>query len=160
MKKCCLLLVFALLLCGCASQETFEKVEDDPVQAVMQEQREISLTVDGDALALQGETGTMYLCDGYEVTVETLSAGNVSGTFQALTGFGTDGLTVIETAVSDVTRYECVWSAAGEAGDVVGRAVLLDDGIYHYCVTVLADADDAYTLQKTWEELLDSIVLT
>lgn len=159
MKKCCLFLLCGVLLCGCGAQETFETVDDEYVQSVMQEQREVLLTVEDDAVVLQGDTGCVYLCDGYEVTVEILSAGNLSGTFQTLTGFGTDDLTVIETVGSGVARYECVWAAAGEGGDMVGRAVILDDGIYHYCVTVLADADDAPALQKTTEEIFDSFGL-
>lgn len=159
MKKCCLILVFVLLLSGCSTAETFETIADDHVEAVMKEERSIMLTVEEDAMVLQGEAGTMYLCDGYEVTVEILAAGNLSGTFRSLTGFGTDGLTVIETAATDVTRYECVWSAAGENGDMVGRAVVLDDGIYHYCLTVLADAEDAHALQETWKEIFDSFCL-
>lgn len=160
MKKCCLILVLSLFLCGCGAAETMETVGDDYVQSVMQSAKNILLTVDDEATVFQGETGTIYLCDGYEVTVEILSAGNLNGTFQTLTGFGADELTVIETAASQLSRYECVWSAAGEAGDVVGRAVILDDGLYHYCVTVLADADDAQALKNTWEEIFDSFMLS
>ena len=159
MRKCCLILVLCLFLCGCGVQETFETVEDDHAAAVMQEQKRISLQVEEDAVALQGDTGTIYLCDGYEVTAEILSAGNLNGTFQTLTGFGMDALTVVETSAGDTSRYECVWTAAGEQGDTVGRAVILDDGIYHYCVTVSAAAEDAAALQAAWQAILDSLTL-
>lgn len=159
MKKCCLILFCALLLCGCHSAQTFETVADDDAQPVMQEARSIILTVDEDATVLQGDTGTIYLCDGYEVTVEILSAGNLSGTFESLTGFGVDDLTVIQTAASEAARYECVWSAAGEGGDVVGHAVVLDDGLHHYCVTAVAPSEDAAALQETWNELFRSFSL-
>ena len=128
------------------------------MQSVMQE-KSIILCVDESAVVLQGDTGTLYLCDGYEVTVEVLSAGNLSGTFQSLTGFGADDLTVVQTAAGDAARYECVWSAAGERGDLVGHAVILDDGVYHYCVTTLADAADAARLQPEWEALFASFAL-
>ena len=159
MKKCCLILVCALLLCGCSSADTFETVADDYAQSVMLEERTVILDVDEDAMVLQGDTGTIYLCDGYEVTVEILSAGNLGGTFQSLTGFGVDDLTVIQTAASDAARYECVWSAVGEGGDVVGHAVVLDDGLHHYCVTAVAAAEDAAALQETWNELFRSFTL-
>ena len=156
MRKCLLILILCGLLCGCSARETFETVEDEYVQSAMQPQKDILLEVDGDAVALQGDQGTIYLCDGYEVTVEVLSAGNLDGTVQTLTGFSMDALTVVETAAVDAARYECVWSSAGEEGDMVGRAVILDDGCFHYCVTVLADAGDAYSLQDTWQAIFDS----
>lgn len=159
MKKWIFILLMVPLLCGCSAGETFETVGDLYAEPVMQEQRDIFVAVPENAVAIQGDTGTIYLCDGYEVTVEILSAGNVSGTFQTLTGFGIDDLTVMETAASDTARYECVWASAGEDGDLVGRAVILDDGIHHYCVTVLADADAAYALQQTVEAILDSVQL-
>lgn len=159
MKKFCLFLLLPLLLCGCGTQETFETVDDEHVESVMQEQKTVLLTVEEDALTLQGDTGTIYLCDGYDLTVEIMDAGNLSGTFQNITGFGMDDLTVMETSSAEAARYECVWSAAGEGGDMVGRAVILDDGVYHYCVTVLADAEDALALQETWKEIFDSFEL-
>ena len=160
MKKMGFILALALLLCGCAAADTFETVGDEYIQSVMQQEKQVALTVEEGALILQGDTGTMYLCQGYEVTVEVLSAGNLNSTFQSLTGFGVDDLTVVETAAADAARYECVWTAAGEEGDVVGRAVILDDGCYHYCVTVTADADEAASLQETWKAIFDSIVIT
>lgn len=159
MKKCCLILVFALVLTGCAAAPTFETLGDVNAAPAIREEREVRVSVPEGAQALRGATGTIYLCEGYEVTVEVLSGGNLSGTFESLTGFGTDDLTVIETAAGEVSRYECVWSAAGEGGDTVGRAVVLDDGIYHYCVTVSANADDAPALQETWKEIFDSFRL-
>lgn len=161
MKKCCLILIAVLMLSGCGAQETLETVADEYVQSVAAEQRGILLTIPEEAGAqmLQSETGTLYLCDGYEVTVQIMCAGNLSGTFQSITGFGVDDLTVLETAAADAARYECVWAAAGESGDMVGRAVVLDDGVYHYCVTVMADAGDAYALQETWQAVFDSFSL-
>lgn len=159
MKKCCLILMAALLLSGCAAAETFETLGDIDMSPVLREERSVLLTVPQEAQILQGDTGTIYLCDGYEVTVEVLSGGDLNGTLQNLTGFGTDDLTVIETAAADVGRYECVWTAAGEGGDVVGRVVVLDDGAYHYCVTVQSGAEDALSLQETWQEIFDSFRL-
>ena len=50
-------------------------------------------------------------------------------------------------------RYDCAWTAAGETGSRIGRATILDDGNYHYTMTVMADSADAGTLQETWQEL-------
>lgn len=161
MKKLCLLLVFILLLCGCNAAETFETLSGACMQQTAV-RREVLLTIPEDAAAqvIQSESGTLYLCDGYEITLQTMTAGNLNGTLQSLTGFDSDGLTVMETNAADTTRYECVWTAAGEGGDMVGRAVILDDGCYHYCVTVMAASEEAGRLQETWQTLLGSFSLT
>ena len=159
MRKICLLVMLCLVLCGCGARETFETVDDDLIQPVLGQQKDILLTVPEDAVEVRGSDGVLYLCDGYEVTAQVLSAGDLDGTLRALTGFGADALTVMETAASEMARYECAWSAAGETGDTVGRAVILDDGAYHYCVTVLADADDASGLLEVWNALFDSLTL-
>lgn len=156
MKKAVSIVLCGLLLCGCSASETFETLGDEYVQSAAQQQKTVLLTVEEGAVTLSNETGTIYLCDGYQVTVEVFSAGNLSGTLETLTGFGADDLTVMETAASGLARYECVWVAAGEGGDQVGRAVVLDDGIYHYCVTFSASAEDAPALQLTWQQILST----
>lgn len=157
MKKVVIIALCALLLCGCSTAETFETVGDEYVQSAIQQQKTVSLTVEEGAVAIHGDTGTIYLCDGYEMTVEICAAGNLSATFEMLTGFGTGDLTVIETSASELTRYECVWASAGEGGDQVGRTVVLDDGVYHYCITFTASAEDAAALQLTWQQILNSV---
>ena len=157
MKKVCFLLIFVLLLSGCQAVDTFETVRD--VYQVQSAPGNISLAVPATAQTVANDNGILYLCDGYEITVETMSSGNLTQTVQMLTGFAPDALTVMQTAVSGVNRYECVWSAAGESGDMVGRAVILDDGQYHYCVTVMSQAETAGELSSVWQELLSSVEL-
>ena len=161
MKIVCLILILAMLLCGCSAAPTFETMADDHVQSAMGEERGILLTLPeaAAAQAIRGDAGVIYLCDGFEVTTQILTAGDLSGTVQTLTGFAADGLTVMATAASEGTRYECVWTAAGEGGDVVGRAVILDDGLHHYCLTATADADEAADLQEMWMQIFDSFRL-
>lgn len=160
-RKCVLILITVLLLSGCSAEPTFETIADDHVQSVMQEERGVLLSIPEEAAAqmIQGDAGTIYLCDGFEVTTQILAAGDLNGTVQTLTGFESDDLTVMATAATDCTRYECVWSAAGESGDMVGRAVILDDGIYHYCLTVTADAGEASSLQEIWLKIIESFSL-
>ena len=159
MKKYCLILALLMLLTGCSAAETYETLGDIDMTPVLQEERNVVVTVEEGAQQIRGESGTIYLCDGYTVTVEVLTGGNISATFQSLTGFGVDDLTVIETSVGDVGRFECVWTAAGEGGDSIGRAAVLDDGAYHYCITVQSAANDAAALQMTWQEIFDSFRL-
>lgn len=161
MKKFVWIILLAISLCGCAAAPTFETLGDDHVQSAMQEERGVLLSLPEKAQArmIQGEAGTIYLCDGFEVTTQVMAAGDLNETFVTLTGFESDGLTVMATSAMDCTRYTCVWTAAGETGDTVGRAVILDDGVYHYCLTVTADADDAAALQDIWQQIFDSFSL-
>lgn len=157
MKIMCWILALVLVLSGCSAAETFETVGDVDMTPVAAESRQLGLTVPEQAVALQGDSGTLYLCDGYTLTAQVLASGDLSGTVQTLTGFGSESLTVIETAVGDMRRYECVWTGAGEGGDTVGRVLVLDDGRYHYCVTMEYAASDAAAMQTTWTEIAQSV---
>lgn len=158
MKILCVLLGAILLLTGCAAAETFETIADVYGEQQMPEPRQVVLNIPKDAAeqAIVGACGTLYLCDGFEITVETHAAGDINATLRHLTGFESDELTVMETAQLGLSRYECVWTAAGEGGDTVGRAAVLDDGNYHYCVTVMASAENTGKLQETWNDLLSN----
>lgn len=159
MKKACFLLIFVLLLTGCQAAPTFETMQDVYAPQPQSAPRRIALDLPEDVQTIAGDNGNLYLCDGYDVTVETLSAGDLNHTVQTLTGFAPDALTMLQTAVSGTRRYGCVWTAAGESGDTVGRAVVLDDGQYHYCVTVMSQADTAGELADVWQALLSSVRL-
>lgn len=159
MGKICLFLVIGLLLGGCAAAPTFETLGDDHVQSVMQEERSVVLQLPQEAQVVRGDAGTLYLCDGFELTSQVFPSGDMQQTLQSLTGFSGDALTVMRTDAGDYQRYECVWTAAGEGGDVVGRAVILDDGVYHYCLTMTADASEVSQVQPVWQQILDSYSL-
>ena len=161
MRKLCVLFVCLLVLTGCAGTPVFEQLGDvyNPSQAPEPKKVSIALPEDAASPVISGDFGKIYFCDGYEIMVETLASGDLSATVKALTGYSLDVLTLLETYLGETKRYECVWTAAGEVGDRVGRAMILDDGIYHYCVSVMADAADAGALQESWEALFGSIVL-
>lgn len=163
MKKACILLVIMLLLSGCAAQPAFETVSDLADVAAIAQQRELKVSLPKEATTptLQSDTGgALYLCDGYTISVQTLQAGDLDATLRSLTGFSREQLTVMETLKHGVKRYDCVWTAAGEGGDQVARAVVLDDGSYHYAVTVMADFASAGELASTWKSILDSVSIT
>lgn len=163
MKKCWIIAALALLLTGCGAQETFETVLDVYQEEALPPAMQVQMMLPDDAAvpAMEnGQTGQIYLCDGYSVTVQTLMSGDLNRTLLESTGFSRDNLPLIETARDGVRRYECVWTAASEAGDQVGRAVVLDDGSYHYVVTVMADAVRAGALQSDLQRVIDSVRLT
>lgn len=163
MKKLCCVLLVAIMLTGCGVQSAFETIGDmldTPVMALKREVR-LQLPKEATAPALQSEDGgKLYLCDGYTLTVQTLSAGDLDRTMREVTGFSKDQLTVMETEQMDTRRYDCVWSAAAEEGEQVARSVILDDGYYHYAVTVMADFATAGELAQTWQTLLGSVTLS
>ena len=162
MRKCWIIGVLVLLLTGCGAQETFETLGDlyvEPVAATAQEMA-VDLPAEIAAPVMEsGDSGKLYLCDGYTLTMQTFESGDLNRTLQECTGYGRDALTVMETVRDDVTRYECVWTSAGEGGDQLGRLTVLDDGCYHYVLTVMADAAEAGQLSQTWQHMFNSFRL-
>lgn len=159
MKKWLICICFALFLTGCAAAETFETVGDDLIQPVMAPMGEIVLTLPSSAsrqTMISDEDGKLYFCDGYTATVQTMDRGDLERTAKALCGFGVESLDIMETVSEGNKRWDWVWTAAGEGGDAVGRAAVIDDGSYHYCVTVMADAGNAGALEAEWNALFRS----
>lgn len=156
-----LLLLPALLLAGCAAEETLETVADELDIPVMAVPREVSVSLPGetDLGAVEGSTGRIYLANDYQVTIETLDAGDLDKTIREMSGFHREDLTVLETQEEDVKRYEFVWVSAGEKGEQLGHGIILDDGNYHYCMTVLRDADQETGTQVVWDEIFQSFSL-
>ena len=160
MKKLFYVLVCCLVLAGCSVKEAFEVMGDDYTPELPSQQQMVCmLPQEAAAQTVQNEYGQLYFCDGYEITMQTLPAGDLDKTLRELTGFGRNDLTVLQTGTAAPVRYECVWTAAGEGGDMVGRAAVLDDGNYHYCMTVMASQSDAAKLRETWKALFDSFTL-
>ncbi len=160
MKKWMSLVCLSLILCGCGAEETFETIADEQVLSVMASPRQIALELpDGTAApALERDGEQVYVCENHEIILETLSAGDLKGTIRSICGYDKEDLTVMETQWQDVTRYEFVWAAAGENGDRLGRAVILDDGQYHYCLSVLRDTEEK-TDQTVWNQMFASFAL-
>lgn len=158
MRKWWLLLTLPLLFSGCASEEVFETVADDLVESVMAQPREITVDLPDNAVApVLGSGGEqVYLSEEYEIVIETLSSGDVDGTIRDLSGYDGADLTVMQTRWGELTRYEFVWACAGEQGDRLGRGVILDDGSYHYCLSVLRDAQAVASSQIVWSDVFQS----
>ena len=150
-----------LLLAGCAAKETMETVADTPVEMVEVQQRQIyvELPEEAAAPAAQTENSRLYLCKDYEIVIQTLEAGDLDETIRTLSGFDPDSLTVIQTRAQGADRYDFVWVTAGEDGERVGRAVILDDGHYHYTMSVLKPADATRNTQVVWRRVFESFRL-
>lgn len=162
MKKFVLILILVLMLTGCGAQETFETVGDvyDVNASTVLYEVQLSLPEDALLSAMEAEDGSkIYLCDNYTVMVQTMAAGDFDRTVKELSGFSREDLTVMQTAENGVKKYETVWCATGEGEDQVCRSVILDDGNYHYCVTVMANYSLVSDLQTQWQHILDSAIL-
>lgn len=160
MKKWMVVLMMSLLLAGCGAEETFETVSDEQVLSVMAHPRQILVDLPEEAVApvLESEGEQIYLCDGYDILIEVRSSGDLTRTLRDMSGYAKEDLTVMQTQWDDVSRYEFVWAAAGEEGDRLGRGVVLDDGDYHYCMSVLRDADMGNS-QILWDQVFSSFDL-
>ena len=161
MKKGIWLLLIALLLTGCGTSEVMETVSDEHVQEVLAPVREILVELPDEAAvpAVEGDSGQIYLCRDYEITLQTLDGGDLNATIESLSGYERDKLTVISSEARGIKRYDFVWFTAGERGDRLGRAVILDDGNYHYTMTVLRDADTTENSQVVWRTVFESFSL-
>lgn len=160
MKKI-ILFVLMILLCGCTAEETLETVADDPVQPVMAQPSEIAVSLPGEVSVptMEGDTGRMYLASDYEIYIQTMEAGDLNATIQTVSGFERNDLTVMQTNPDGIDRYEFVWVSAGETGERLGRGVVLDDGNYHYVMTVLRDSDSDTNSQIVWNDVFASFRL-
>ena len=160
MKKLGILLGLLLLLTGCGGNEVFENVED-VYAPITQTPMKLSLHLPDSAAVttVSGGSGTLYVCDDFTVAVETFQGGDLQRTVKTVTGFTLDRLTVIQREKDGITAYRCVWTSAGEGGDQVARSLILDDGAFHYAVTVMAPAENASALEDGWQEIFSSVTL-
>ena len=150
------------LLSGCKAEMTMETVADTLDEPVLAQPREIAVSLPGEAAVPAMENGSdrYYLCDDYEIALETREGGDISATVADISGHDPEDLTVVKTRQAGADRYDFVWAAAGETGQQLGRAAILDDGTYHYTMTVLRDAENTETLQVVWRQVFSSFGLS
>lgn len=161
MRFFCVLLIMVLLT-GCAAEETYETIADEILLPVMAQPGYISVDLPGETAlpVIENDTGRLYVCNDYEIMIQTMESGNLDATLKTLSGLGKEDLTVMETFSDGISRYEFVWAAAGETGDQTGRGVILDDGNFHYCMSVLWDTDSSEKTQINWNQVFSSFSVT
>ena len=158
--KWIVLMMAVLALCsGCMAPNAYETMNDEYLQVSLPEAGELSvlLPVEAAALTMESDSGKVYVCDGYSVALHTCVSGDLDATLRTITGYDRVSLPLMERMDEQMKRYECVWTAAGEGGDQVGRTVILDDGNYHYTMTLLADAASVGELSDVWQNILASV---
>ena len=151
MKKLWILLMAVALMAasGCMAPDAYETMNDMYLQGSVPAAGKLTmlLPVEAAALTMEGETGAVYVCDGYTVTLHTCEAGDLEATLRTVTGYDRENLSLMERMDEGMKRYECVFTAAGEGGDQVGRAVILDDGNYHYVLCAMTPESHTEDLQ-------------
>lgn len=159
MKRICVFVLTAVLLCGCKAEPAWETVEDIvPVEAVpAAQQLYVPLPEDASQPTFQEEnSGQLYLCDGYTLTKQITQGGDLSKTVKSICGLDSEQVQLINTIQDGQNRYDFVWTAAGEEGLQLGRACILDDGTYHYIVSTMAGEEEAGQLQEVWQNIFSS----
>ena len=161
MRKWIWLGVLAALLCGCNAQETYETVSDVWAEEALPEPRSILVDLPGESAlpVMEQSGGRAYVCNDYEIYIQTMAGGDLNTTVEAMSGFTPERLTVLTTSQGDVSRHEFVWATAGEGGDFLGRGVILDDGNYHYTLSVLRNAQNADSSAVVWDSVFSSFRL-
>ena len=100
-----------------------------------------------------------YFCKDFTLWLQTMPAGDLGKTLQTVSGYPRENISLVELTLGNLKRYECVWASAGEQGDQISRAVILDDGDFHYVLIMQAGAEYAFDLQQTWNDVASSFSL-
>jgi len=150
-----------VLLTGCGAEPALETIADELAEPVQAPVARIQVELPDEAAlpAMESSESRLYLCEDYEILIQTLDGGDLEETVRTLTGYGTDKLTLVQTRQDGLRRYDFVWVSTGEKGEMVGRAVILDDGNYHYTMTVLHPAEDTENTQIVWRRVFESFSL-
>ena len=157
-KRWLWMMVLAVLLCGCKAEETLETVSDEWIVPVMAQPKGISVRLPENTIlpVMEQDGRKLYMGQDYEIMLETLASGDLNATICSISGFEKEQLTILQTRQADTERYDFVWTTAGERGERLGRAVILDDGNYHYCMTVLRDEEENIVV---WQDVFSSFAL-
>lgn len=159
MKRFVLILALACLLAGCAPAD-YETMADEYLEPEQKAAAEMVAVLPPDATVMTMEGGeSIWLCDGFTLSMQTLAAGDLDATLRQVTGYGKDQLAVMTRQSEGLKRHECSWVCAGEGGDQVGRTVILDDGEYHYVLSLLTDAEKVSSLKEDWGRILETVSL-
>lgn len=161
MKKLLWIAAAAMLLAGCSAenQEVFETIgEVGYQQETVIEASSLAFDLPEEAAseAMAGEDGsTVYSWDSFEVCASTLESGDLEKTLAAVTGMDANQLTVMKKDWNDMTLYQTVWCTTGEDGILLGRAVIADDGNYHYCVSITGPEN--VDSQPVYDQIVSSL---
>ena len=154
-------LILLLMLAGCSAQPVYETVQDELVQPVSAQPKQIHVDLAEEPVlpAMESDGGTLYLCGDYDVMIHTLPSGDLNRTVEQVSGFAPEDLTILHTASGELERYEFVWTSAVDGGEQISRATILDDGDYHYVLSATVGAELIEEYQEIWNGIFESFYL-
>lgn len=154
MKKWVGILVCMLLFTGCGQPEAFETMSDRYQIPEPSEPQNTTVWLPEGLVEQASENGQeLYLGEDFSAWVQILPSGDLDATLRAVTGYSREKLELLGRETDQGHRWECAWTCAGEEGDLVARTLVVDDGSYHYTLTVQAAAEKAGQLALTWQEM-------
>ena len=157
MKYIALVLAMICILAGCTAEPTWETMKDELDQPAVHQEHEVVMDTSASLLSMESEWGRIYLYEGFDVCIQIQESGDLGRTLQTVTGFQRDELMLVETSGGDFQRFDCAWSAMSADGQMVGRTILFDDGVHHYCITMTTQADHMAEVEDAWLGLITSI---
>ena len=139
-----LIVVLALLLCGCSRAEAaWETVDDAEIMAASGSWLDSAYTmvfsVPQDAVedtTASGRDCTVYTQadGGYEIERRTMLCADADSAVRRLSGFAPEQLDVIETTRFGLPEYQFAWYSETDEGARLYRADVLLDGTYAYAL--------------------------
>ena len=161
------ILAVFLTACGKEAPVAWETVNDViPVQSTepLSDYR-IIFTVPKDAvLATAGvESGPMlYTSVGgtYEILSQRLESDSIQTVVKDISGFRYDELSPVCWEESGMTRYDFAWASTEEAGQMVHRAAVLEDGGAYYVVTFSALEEAAGDCGEKMQTVFSTVALS
>ena len=161
MKKRWYLLVLCMMLTGCNGTETFEtlgKIQHDQIEIPAIASVALSLPECAVMETFGGED-KVFDCGEYTLVLQNLQSGDFQTTVERISGFDAERLTIMQSGSADIKRWDWIWTAASDEGELLGRAAVLDDGNYHYCLYILAPAQIATVMYEEWNGIFASFHL-
>lgn len=136
----------ALTLSACTPEETpvFETVGEGAYDQAKPMAGQIEVMIPEEAVSeamADGLGGQLYTWEDHTLQLQTMEGGDIRRTVESVTGYEYSDLTVMASRKGELMYYQTVWSTAGEEGTLLGRALIADDGHYHYCLSLLSPED-------------------
>ena len=161
MKRWWIIALLCLMLTGC-DETVYETMSDLYEQPEQMHPAQVLLILPQDAalMTAQGDTDNLYyFCEDHTISIQTLMGGDLDKTLKAVSGYSRDKISLVGLSQEELDRYEFVWVVAGEQGDEICRGVILDDGYYHYVLTLQASAEVVAELQQPWNQVASTFSL-
>lgn len=155
------MIAFAVLLAGCSAQPVYETIgnacegvsDSEPMTIQMWLPQEAAL----EASSPDGES--RYTWGDWEIWTQVCSGGDLEETLKTMSGMDRQYLTVMSRKMGEYTCHETVWSATREDGAMLCRGAVVDDGIHHYCIGLMAAEEESAEAKEVFDQILESVSL-